>query len=129
MITKEDVLLSDLRSICDATPKSGAKNKAGNDLYVLRFRPAVERAAAENRLVARCRQWLHSHTLQEGFIALIEAGRADLTLEAWVLDRNRLWHDLFTDDDRAAARSRLRRARAGAATARAAADGQALVPG
>jgi hypothetical protein len=41
------------------------------------------------------------------YSSLIEANRADLTVEALVADDDAPWASEFTDDDRAAARARL----------------------
>ena len=51
------------------------------------------------------RTLLHAGTVSDGFTALWERGRLDLTVEALILpDR---WHDLFSDADRATATRRL----------------------
>lgn len=49
---------------------------------------------------------LHATSTSDGFAALWERGRLDLTVEALILQRR--WDDLFTDADRAIARERLR---------------------
>jgi len=48
---------------------------------------------------------LHSPTVSEGYTALWERNRLDLTVEALVLQPE--WHDLFSDEERAIARRRL----------------------
>ena len=49
---------------------------------------------------------LDSSTVSDGYRALWERKRLDLTVEALVLEPQ--WHDLFTDEQRVAARQRLR---------------------
>lgn len=49
---------------------------------------------------------IHSHQPSQGFKALWERHRLDLTVEALILHRE--WRPLFTDDDRLAAYNRLR---------------------
>jgi hypothetical protein len=49
---------------------------------------------------------LHSRNVSEGYTALWERGRLDLTVEALILDNQ--WDDLFTDEERDIARKRLR---------------------
>lgn len=51
-------------------------------------------------------QLIHDSHPSEGYTALWERGRLDLTVEAEVLDEK--WKALFSDDDRAAATKRLR---------------------
>lgn len=48
---------------------------------------------------------LHSNNVSEGYTALWERNRLDLTVEALVLQSQ--WNDLFTEDDREIARKRL----------------------
>ncbi|MFB3886122.1 MAG: hypothetical protein ACE144_12915 [Thermodesulfobacteriota bacterium] len=49
---------------------------------------------------------LHTPGLQDGFQALWEHGRLDLTMEALILRSP--WNKLFTDDEKEIARKRLR---------------------
>jgi hypothetical protein len=49
---------------------------------------------------------LHSITVSEGYTALWERGRLDLTVEALILEPQ--WHELFTEEEREIARKRLR---------------------
>lgn len=48
---------------------------------------------------------IHAPAPSEGYTALWERRRLDLTVEAIILRPE--WHNLFTDDDRSAARKRL----------------------
>jgi hypothetical protein len=48
---------------------------------------------------------LHASQVSEGYTALWERGRLDLTVEALVLQQE--WLDLFTNDERDIARKRL----------------------
>ena len=50
---------------------------------------------------------LHSTTVSEGYTALWERGRLDLTVEAMILGQPQ-WHQLFSADDLEIARRRLR---------------------
>jgi hypothetical protein len=100
-------LLRDLRAIGDAAPTSGAKNRAGHAYHPTYYRRAVENAARDNRLVERIREWLYAEEPQDGFNALVEVGRGDLTVEALVLDRDKPYARRFSDADRRAAHDRL----------------------
>ena len=55
--------------------------------------------------VETARILLHTPNVSDGYTALWERGRLDLTMEALVLLPE--WNDLFTDDERAIARQRL----------------------
>lgn len=101
------VLLSDLRAIGDAAPKSGAKNRGGGAYHPTRYLMAVENAARDNRLVDRVREWLATPDPQDGFNALVEVGRGDLTVEALVLNRSKPYAHRFDSADRAVADRRL----------------------
>jgi len=48
---------------------------------------------------------LYAKNVSEGYAALWERGRLDLTVESLILDKR--WNEFFTDDDRAIARKRL----------------------
>lgn len=48
---------------------------------------------------------LHSAIVSEGYTALWERGRLDLTVEALILEPQ--WHELFTEEEREIARKRL----------------------
>jgi hypothetical protein len=50
---------------------------------------------------------LHSANVSEGYTALWERGRLDLTVEA-VIHNNPKWHPLFTQDDLAICAKRLK---------------------
>lgn len=52
------------------------------------------------------RTLLHASTVSDGYTALWERQRLDLTVEAVILDQR--WRPLFTDAERAIARKRLR---------------------
>ena len=49
---------------------------------------------------------LGSKAVSEGYTALWELGRLDLTVEAMITDHAE-WHELFTDEELATARERL----------------------
>ena len=59
----------------------------------------------EHRGLETARRLLHSSTVSEGYTALWERGRLDLTVEALILQPE--WNDLFTNDEREIARQRL----------------------
>ncbi len=50
---------------------------------------------------------LATERVTEGYIAMWERGRLDLTIEALVLKP--AWHPLFTDEERESARNRLKK--------------------
>ena len=61
----------------------------------------------EHRVLETARILLHSAKVSEGYTALWERGRLDLTVEAVIHD-NPKWHPLFTEDDLAICANRLR---------------------
>jgi len=60
----------------------------------------------EHRGLETARILLHSANVSEGYTALWQKGRLDLTVEAVIYD-NAAWHSLFTDDDLKICRNRL----------------------
>jgi hypothetical protein len=56
--------------------------------------------------LATARYLLHAEKVSDGYTALWERGRLDLTVEAMVLDAK--WRPLFTDEERGIAVARLR---------------------
>lgn len=50
---------------------------------------------------------IHDPRPQGGFLKLHELGHPELTMESIVLEEQ--WHDLFTEEDRKAARNKLRK--------------------
>src|SRR5258708_5394902 len=60
----------------------------------------------EHRGVGTARILLHSDTVSEGYTALWERGRLDLTVEALIYEHSE-YHSLFTDEERGIARRRL----------------------
>src|SRR5438876_9828885 len=81
------------------------------DIYRRALREADYRAARFHQMVVEhggyetAMTLVHASEPSEGYTALWERHRLDLTVEAAILRRE--WHDLFTDDDRRAARTRL----------------------
>lgn len=61
----------------------------------------------EHRGLETARILLHSQTVSEGYTALWERGRLDLTVEAVIHD-NPKWHPLFTEEELAICSKRLR---------------------
>ncbi len=59
----------------------------------------------EHRGLETARILLHAPHVSEGYTALHERGRLDLTVEALILQRT--WHPLFSDQERQIARDRL----------------------
>ena len=53
------------------------------------------------------RMLIHDPKVQGGFLKLHELGRPDITMESIILEEQ--WIDLFSDDDRKAARNKLRK--------------------
>ena len=60
----------------------------------------------EHRGLETARLLLHAADGSEGYTALWERGRLDLTVEALILQPR--WHDFFSDKEREIARNRLR---------------------
>ena len=60
----------------------------------------------EHRGLETAKILLHSTNVSEGYTALWERGRLDLTVEALIHD-NPQWHPLFTQDDLAMCAKRL----------------------
>jgi hypothetical protein len=60
----------------------------------------------EHRGVATAKILLHSDAVSEGYTALWERGRLDLTVEALIYDHPE-YHSLFTDEEHQIARCRL----------------------
>ena len=107
MNSAQKALLARLRELIEETPKSGALNAGKKPLYVTRFAQAVERRAEDgDALVKYVRSKIHEKAT-DGYSALIEAGRPDLTVEAVVADEEADWASEFDDADRSAARARL----------------------
>jgi hypothetical protein len=52
------------------------------------------------------RWYINDKTITSGFMRLLDAGRVDLTVEAWIIDHP-VWHPLFTEDELNKARRRL----------------------
>ena len=59
----------------------------------------------EHRGLGTARILLHASSVSEGYVALWERQRLDLTVEAVILGTE--WHSLFTDQEREIARKRL----------------------
>ena len=53
------------------------------------------------------RALLHAPTISDGYRALWQYGRLDLTVEAVILDEK--WHELFTESERHIAKERLQK--------------------
>jgi len=61
----------------------------------------------EHRGLETARILIHSPKVSDGYTALWERGRLDLTVEAVIHDNPR-WHVLFTEDELATCRKRLK---------------------
>lgn len=59
----------------------------------------------EHRGLETARILLHSSAVSEGYTALWERGRLDLTVESLILQAE--WNNLFTDEEREIAKQRL----------------------
>jgi hypothetical protein len=59
----------------------------------------------DHRGIETARILLHSPTVSDGYTALWERGRLDLTVEALILEPQ--WKDLFTDEEMVIAKTRL----------------------
>ncbi len=60
----------------------------------------------ENRGLETARILLHAPNVSDGYTALWERGRLDLTVEALILHEK--WHPLFSDQEREIAQRRLK---------------------
>lgn len=100
-------LLDRLREIIEETPRSGALNAAKRPLYVTRFAQAVEARAKDGDALVEYARAKVNEPPTGSYNALVEAGRADLTVEAVVANADAAWASAFTEVDRAAARDRL----------------------
>ena len=60
----------------------------------------------EHRGLQTARMLIHASTVSEGYTALWERQRLDLTVEAMILDSPR-WHPLFTADELSICKRRL----------------------
>ncbi|QIK95575.1 hypothetical protein G7076_02955 [Sphingomonas sp. HDW15A] len=89
-----------------------AFNNAMMDIYVRAKKEAKYTASIFHRMLcekgglATAKQLLNDATVSQGYTALWERGRLDLTVEAVVVD-NPSWHQLFTDEELSRARKRL----------------------
>ena len=61
----------------------------------------------EHRGLVTARILLHSATVSEGYTALYQRGRSDLTVEAVIYDNLR-WHALFSEEELAICTKRLK---------------------
>jgi hypothetical protein len=61
----------------------------------------------DHRGVETARRLIHSPNISDGYTALWERKRLDLTVEALIYD-NEKWHPLFTPEELAICRKRLR---------------------
>jgi hypothetical protein len=64
------------------------------------------RMLSEKRGLATAKQLINDRAVSQGYTALWERGRLDLTVEAVVND-NPKWHSLFTEDELVRLRKRL----------------------
>lgn len=100
-------LLARLRELIVETPSSGALNSGKKPYRPNRFAQAVERRSDDGEaLVEYVRSKVHGPAT-DGYDALVDAGRPDLTVEAVVADTDAPWAAEFDDDDRGAAKQRL----------------------
>ena len=61
----------------------------------------------DHRGLETARMLIHASTVSEGYTALWERGRLDLTVEALIHD-NQKWHTLFTEEELAICAKRLK---------------------
>jgi hypothetical protein len=100
-------LLARLRELIDETPASGALNSGKKPYHPTRFGQAIERRADDGEGLVKYVRTKIQGPPSDGYDALIEAGRPDLTVEAVVADPDAPWASEFTDDERLAATERL----------------------
>lgn len=61
----------------------------------------------EHRGLETARRLIHSPTVSDGYTALWELDRLDLTVEALIIE-NTSWHELFSDEELTICRNRLK---------------------
>lgn len=103
----QKALLARLRELVEATPTSGALNAAGRPLHITRFAQAVEARADDGPALVEYVRAKVRGPATSSYDSLIRAGRPDLTPEAVAADADAPWASEFTDEDRAASRTRL----------------------
>lgn len=87
-------------------------DRAMMDVYIRAKREAkysatvFHRMLSEHRGLETARRLINDKTVSDGYTALWERGRLDLTVEALVID-NPKWHSLFTASELEQARKRL----------------------
>ena len=101
-------LVSDLRWQIDQLKPRGIKDKAGNPYTASYFKRGLKAAADRGGLavVEFVRGYLYKPP-SDGFKKLEDKNALELACEALVADPDKPYADLFTDEDRAAARERL----------------------
>ena len=96
-----------------ANSLEAAFDRAMMDIYVRAKAEANYTASIFHRMLcdrgglATAKQLINERTPSEGYTALWERGRLDLTVEAVVTDSS-VWHPLFDTDELDRARKRLR---------------------
>ena len=109
-VAAQSALLVELRRlVVEIKEDENITNADGTTNYVApRFSQAVERHADDgDRLVANVKRVLRKKGPSEGWNALGEADRLDLSVEWMVLKEDAPWAPLFTDEDRDLAREVL----------------------
>ena len=103
-----DELINDLHWQIDQLKPRGIKNNAGKPYNPSHYKRGLEGAIEKGGLevVEYVRKYLYKAP-NDGFKRLEEAGSLDLACEALVLDDSKPYANLFTDEDREAARERL----------------------
>ena len=101
-------LVSDLHSQIDQLKPRGIKNNAGKPYNPAHYKrgldDAIERGGLE--VVEYVRRYLYKPP-SDGYKRLEDADSLDLACESLVLDADKPYASLFTDEDRMAARERL----------------------
>ena len=88
-------------------------DRAMEDIYISAKNEANYTASIFHRMLcergglATAKYLINERQVSEGYTALWERGRLDLTVEAVVSD-NPKWHSLFSEDELAKAKKRLR---------------------
>ena len=101
-------LVSDLRWQLDQLKPRGIKDKAGNPYTASHYKRSLKAAVDKGgpAVVEFVRGYLHKPP-SDGFKKLEEKNSLDLACEALVADPDKPYADLFSEEDRAAARERL----------------------
>lgn len=100
------LLIADLMELYEETVIAKLPTRKGRHYVPTRFLQAIRRAEAGGDPVLLVYRMCRYET--DGFGVILDADRADLTVESLVVDTAKPYHDLFTDSTRALSAERLK---------------------